>query len=86
MTGPAKGTVEELLEQVDSIQVSAESSSVEAWELWVPNELTLNGEQVVQDVAMAIVCDRLLGKGFFPDGFRPGEGGRLYSYRWEGLV
>jgi hypothetical protein len=32
------------------------------------------------DIALAIVLDALLAKGFYPDGFTAGDGGRTYHY------
>ena len=60
---------------------------VEAWpdglkkaELWVASELTLNGERVANDVAMAIIVDAILGRGFAPAGRSQGKTGATYYY------
>jgi hypothetical protein len=74
-------TVEQLLAQVDAASPDAPDR---AFSLWVSEALTLRGEPVSQNVAMALVLDRLLAKGFFPAGFEPAGAGRLYNYRFEG--
>ncbi len=75
---PTAGTVEELLREIGSW-----STDASATDLWVPQQLTLNGNPVQQDAAMAIVLDKILGLGLFPDGFSEGAGGRFYRYRRE---
>ena len=72
------GTVEGLIQQVESWAPDASVA-----ELWVPEHLTLHGNSVAQDIAMAIVVDKLLNLGYFPDGFSAGTGGRLYRYNRE---
>ena len=74
-------SLEELLTQVDEVDPKRGSSS---FTLWVPSSLTLGGNAVTQDVAMAVVLDRVLSKGFFPDGFVAEGVGRRYNYRFEG--
>jgi hypothetical protein len=69
------GTVEELLSQVDLIPEGQQS-----FKLWVPQRLSWKNQPIASDVAMAIVLDALLAKGFFPSGFEEGVGGRLYDY------
>jgi len=44
--------------------------------LWVPESLTLNGDPVAIDVAMAIVVDAALAIGLFPKGSTEEDGGR----------
>jgi hypothetical protein len=75
---PSLGTVEALLREIESWPADASSA-----ELWVPQHLTLNGDPVLQDAAMAIVVDKILGIGLFPDGLSEGAGGRLYRYARE---
>ena len=43
----------------------------------------MKGQPVAQDLAMAVVLDRLLGKNLFPDGFEQKGNGRLYRYKAE---
>jgi hypothetical protein len=74
----ARGTVEELLLQVDSLL-----DGVRAFELFVPEELTMRDRPVSQNIAMAVLLDRLLGKKLLPDGFAQQATGRLYKYRSE---
>ncbi len=71
-------SVEQLLAQVDHVDPGRGPAS---FELWVPNSLTFRGSLIRQDVAMAIVLDRILAKGFFPDGFVEESSGRRYTYR-----
>jgi len=74
---PSHSTVEELLSQLDSITLQ----SSPAFELWVPEHLTLRGQPARSDVAMAIVLDKILSKGYRPDGFDEGLGGKAYKYK-----
>ena len=70
------GTVEGLLAELDALPLDATHV-----ELWVPAHLTYREAEVAQDLAMALLLDRLLERGLFPQGFRPHEGGRLYRYQ-----
>jgi hypothetical protein len=78
MGRPARGSVEELIREVESWPPEASFA-----ELWVPERLTLNGDPVPQDVAMAILGDKLLSLSYFPDGSSSGAGGRVYRYNRE---
>lgn len=71
-------SVEVLLGKIDQI-----SQQTTGFDLWVPVRLTLSGAEAPSDVAMAVVLDRLLGKGFMPAGFTQGDDGRTYHYRRE---
>lgn len=73
---PATGSVEQLLATLSALP--RESTEVD---LWIPQALTLQGEPVSADAAMAIVLDKALGRGLYPAGFTPSSGGRLYRYR-----
>ena len=73
---PTIGTVEDLIELVESWSSDAVSA-----ELWVPERLTLRGDPIAQDISMAIVTDKLLSLNFHPDDFSAGSGGRLYRYK-----
>jgi hypothetical protein len=68
-------TVEALLEQIDEIAGASTN-----FDLWVPAQLTWHGEPARADMAMALVVDRLLAKGFMPAGFTQGINGRTYHY------
>jgi hypothetical protein len=72
------GSVESLLSSVAGI-TNAQTS----FELFVPAQLTLKGEPVRQDAAMAIVLDKILAHDLMPAGFGERPGGRLYKYRKE---
>jgi hypothetical protein len=52
-------------------------------ELSISDNLTLDGQPVPQDVAMAIILDGLLTNDFFPDGFEIVPGGKKYKYKRE---
>jgi len=73
----ANNSVEALISQVKAMNVESRAT----FELWVPQHLTFYGEPTPQDVAMALIVDQVLDKGFEPDGFTEGEGGRMYRYR-----
>jgi hypothetical protein len=75
---PSIGSVEALLNEVAQWSGAAASA-----DLWVPDELTLQGQVVGKDIAMAIVLDKILALGLFPSGFSTGDGGRLYHYKRE---
>jgi hypothetical protein len=71
---------------VKSIETLREEAVVlaarsDAFELWVPETLTLNGQVTRRDIAMAILLDAILGLGFMPDGLVAGTGGATYRYR-----
>ena len=72
------GRVEDLLSQIANIPDNQTTI-----DLWVPQRLSLHERPVALDIAMARALDALLEKGFFPDGFIQGEGGRHYKYRLE---
>lgn len=76
MSQQNRGSVEALLADVDRRAPGSESL-----ELWVPETLTLHDTEVLAEVAMAIVHDRVLSYELCPDGFREEPGGRFYSYR-----
>lgn len=74
-TEPA-GTTESLLAQIDAIPAGTHS-----FELFVPQSLTWEGRPIDKKLAMAMVLDKLLGKGLFPDGFDQQPTGRRYKYK-----
>lgn len=80
---PKSGTVESLLEAVEAVPDTTIADAPSEYTLWVPESLTMQGNPVMMDIAMAVVLDKLLGKDFFPDGFEQGDGGRLYKYQRE---
>ena len=77
-SSPSVSSVESLLASVSAI-TNAQTS----FELFVPAQLTLKGESVRQDVAMAIVLDKILAHDLIPAGFEEQPGGRLYKYQKE---
>lgn len=83
-TGP-KGnrmiqSVELLLQQVERWPEAAETGAPSRPILLIENWLTLQGVEVPQDLAIAIVLDRILAKGYRPNGFVEADNGRLYQY------
>lgn len=68
-------TVEELLARVDAIPTGQES-----FQILIPSQVTLRNEEVVSDLAMGFVLDRIIGKGLYPRGYEEVDGGRLYKY------
>lgn len=77
----AQGTVEELVAVVEALPSGSTSL-----ELWVPNQLTLRGKVVAKDVAMAVLLDKVLEHGLFPQGFTPHPAGAVYRYAVESTL
>lgn len=73
---PPSGNIESLLAQVEAIPAGTKS-----FELFVPQSITLEDRPMDQNLAMAVVLDKLLGKGLFPDGFDQRPNGRRYKYK-----
>jgi hypothetical protein len=70
-------SVESILETVASYGAKGEPKAVK---LFVPAALTFRGEAVRGDVAMAVILNALLAKGFRPKGFEEQVDGRFYLY------
>jgi hypothetical protein len=70
-------------ESVESLRerATALADGSKSFELWIPEALTLNGQAVKKDLAMAVLLDAILGLGFMPDGLTAGAGGATYRYR-----
>ena len=49
--------------------------------LKVPDRLSLRGSSVPHDIALTILADRLLTRGYEPEGFEAVEDGRIYRCR-----
>ena len=77
MNPPLQSTVETVLSQLDSIP----TAEGQGFELWIPEHLMLLGQAAPADVAMALILDKILGKGHEPDCFAQADGGRVYRYR-----
>jgi hypothetical protein len=75
---PSVGTVENLLASVAGI-----TNGQTSFELFVPAQLTHNGEPIQQGAAMAIVLDKILGHGLLPVGSEQRSGGSFYKYEKE---
>ncbi len=71
-----RGALESLLARVEAIAPDATSI-----DLWVPERLTLGEREIAQDVAMAMLLDKLLARNLFPQGSLVEAGGRLHRYR-----
>ena len=65
-------SVESLLASIDAI--SKEQKSIE---IFVPSALTIKGESVPSSLAMAVVVDNLLRRGYTPQSSEERPGGRL---------
>jgi hypothetical protein len=65
--------IESVLREIDSLPEAADTVSLK-----VPDKLSLRGNSVPSDIALSIVVDRLLTRGYEPDGFESFEGGRVY--------
>lgn len=77
MNKPSHNTVESLLSQVDDLTATSDQK----FELWVSQSLSLRGQPIRLDVAMAIIGDKILSRGYEPDGFMEGKDGRTYKYK-----
>lgn len=73
-------SVEELLEEIDAWN---ESNSEQ--KLFVSEPLFYQREIVALDIGMSIVLDRVLEKGYFPNGRFNGSKGAMYSFINEDL-
>jgi hypothetical protein len=71
-------TVEQLVAEVEALPLGSTSL-----ELWVPNQLTLRGQVVTKDIAMAVLLDKVLEHGLFPQGFSSHPTGAVYHYAAE---
>jgi len=78
----SRGRVEDLLADVNSVDGAAAIGT--RYELWVPDTLTLRDQPAPLDLAMTVVLNALLAKGYYPDGFEADIGGRVYRYIREG--
>lgn len=77
---PPRGTVEELLRRIETLARPGDAGPPSGFELWVPQRLTLRGQNIPFDVAVMVVLDALLEKDFVPAGYTEEDGGRLYLY------
>jgi hypothetical protein len=71
-------TVEQLIAKMEALPPGSVS-----FELWVPNQLTLRGEVIANDVAMAVLLDKALERGLFPQGAVAHPTGTVYRYAVE---
>lgn len=64
--------IESVLREIDSLP---EAKTIVT--LKVPDRLSLQGNSVPSDIALSILADRLLAKGYEPDGVEAIEDGQL---------
>ncbi len=76
MNEPSSGTLEELLARIEALP-----HDTRKFELFVPQSITWQGRPIDKSAAMAVVLDKLLDKGLFPDGFELRPNGRRYKYK-----
>lgn len=90
MTGqdarPPRGRIEDLLRRIDKvarIEPGTEPGTQPdgGFELWIPRRLTLRDQTIPADVALMVLLDACLEKGYTPARFTEEDGGRLYL--WE---
>jgi hypothetical protein len=67
--------IESVLREIDSLPDAAVATATVT--LKVPDRLSLQGNSVPSDIALSILADRLLTKGYEPDGFEAIEDGQL---------
>jgi hypothetical protein len=67
--------IESVLREIDSLPNAADTTA--AVTLKVPDRLSLQGNSVPSDIALSILADRLLTKGYEPDGVEAIEDGQL---------
>lgn len=75
-TAPEAAAVEDLVAELQAMPAGAA-----VVELWVPHDLTLQGQSVPLPIAMTALLDKALERGLWPDGFSNVTGGRLYVFR-----
>lgn len=81
LDAPQPCTVEELLRRVGEVAPSAAS-----FELWVPGNLTLDGQPIDRRAALAIVFERVrqICEDFVPVGIGGFPGGELHRFeKWS---
>jgi hypothetical protein len=65
--------IESVLREIDSLPEATGMVSLK-----VPDKMSLRGSSVPPDIALSILFDRLLTRGYEPDGFEATEDGRIY--------
>ena len=77
--------IESVLREIDSLPNPADTANAAAATatvtLKVPDRLSLRGNSVPSDIALSILADRLLAKGYEPDGVEATEDGQLVRCR-----
>jgi hypothetical protein len=65
--------IESVLREIDSLPEARDTVTLK-----VPDQLSLRGNSVPQDIALSILVDRLLTKGYEPDSIEAGDEGRIF--------
>jgi hypothetical protein len=65
--------IESVLREIDALPEAAGAVSLK-----VPDQLSLRGNSVPSDIALSIVVDRLLTRGYEPDSIEASDGGRIF--------
>jgi len=65
--------IESVLREIDALPEATGTVSIK-----VPDKLSLRGNSVPRDIALSILVDRLLTKGYEPDGFEAIEDALIY--------
>ena len=67
--------IESVLREIDSLPEAGDTKAIVT--LKVPDRLSFQGNSVPSDIALSILADRLLTKGYEPDGVEATEDGQL---------
>jgi len=67
--------IESVLREIDSLPDAAVTTTPVT--LKVPDRLSLQGNSLPSDIALSILADRLLARGYEPDGVEATEDGQL---------
>jgi hypothetical protein len=73
-------TLEEALRIVEEYEGAASDFQLPIADSLLDASVMLNN-QITTGLYMAIITDKILGKGFIPDGFEQKDGYRLYKYK-----
>jgi hypothetical protein len=65
--------IESVLREIDSLPEARDTVTLK-----VPDKLSLRGSSVPEDIALSILIDRLLTKGYEPDSIEASDEGRIF--------
>jgi hypothetical protein len=77
MDQPLQTTLEAIQIELDRIA----ESGFETFDIWIPEDLTLNGNPIPGEIAMFIMVERAKEVGYRPDSVIEVEGGGVYTFR-----